>query len=231
MGVGETNSERAYILEVLGETFQVVQEIPVSGYMRIGRGSADFKPDVLIPDECTSASRQHAMLDLRGERPILEDQSRYGTLVNGRRVERGVTELSDRDEIIFGLPSDGWRVKFRYVDQKEVTTPADPMELLAISENPRQIRMGQLVIEENLGRDAFLLLKFLSKNKGRWYPLDRLVDLLWLDPDRMPIAAKGTLSKSKKRVNDLLRPYLDGQDAIVAAPYRGYHMKARLDGT
>ena len=79
MGVGESTSERAYILEVLGEASRVVQEIPVSGHMRIGRLSAEFKPDVSIPDECTSASRQHAVLDLRGERPVLEDQSRYGT--------------------------------------------------------------------------------------------------------------------------------------------------------
>ena len=174
-------------------------------------------------------SRQHAVLNLRGDRPVLEDQSRYGTVVNGRRVEPGGTELSDRDEILFGLPGDGWRVRFRYVDQKEVTSPADPLELLAISENPRQVRVGQLVIEENLGRDAFLLLQFLSEHRGGWYPTDRLVDLVWPDPDRMPIAAKGALSKSKKRVNDLLRLYLDGQDAIVAAPYRGYRMKERLD--
>ena len=231
MEFGEDSSERAYILEVLGEASRVVHEIPVSGYMRIGRGSEEFKPDVLIPPECTSASRKHGVLDLRGTKPVLEDRSRFGTLVNGSRVEQGVTELSDRDEIIFGLLGDGWRVRFRYVDQKEVTSPADPFELLAISENPRQIRMGQLVIEENLGRDAFHLLNFLAENKGRWYPTDRLVDLLWPDPDRIPLAAKGALAKSKKRVNDLLRPYWQGQDAIESRPHRGYRMKLRLDFT
>ena len=150
MGVGESTSERAYILEVLGEASRVVQEIPVSGYMRIGRGSEEFKPDVLIPPECTSASRQHASLDLRGDRPVLEDQSRYGTLVNGSRVEQGVTELSDRDEIIFGLPGDVWCVRFRFALQIGVTSSADPLELLTVSENPRQIWVGRLVIEEKL---------------------------------------------------------------------------------
>ena len=229
MGVEETTSDGACVLEVLGEASRVVQEIPVSGYTRIGRKSADFKADLLIPDECTSASRQHAVIDLRGNRPILEDKSRFGTIVNGIRLEHGATELSDMDEIIFGLPGDGWHVRFRYVDQREVTSPADPLELLAVSEHPRQIRMGQLVIEENLGRDAFLLLKFLSENKGRWYATDRLVDFLWPDPDRAPIAAKQALARSKKRINDLLRPYLQGEDAIESWPHRGYRMKLRLD--
>ena len=45
------------------------------------------------------------------------------------------------------------------------------------------------------------------------------------------MAAKGALAKAKKRVNDLLKPYLEGQDALVSAPFRGYCMKPRLDGT
>ena len=229
MGVGASISEKGYILEVLGEASRVVQEIPVSGYLRIGRLSAEFKPDVSIPDECSSASRQHAVLDLRGDHPVLEDQSRYGTIVNGSRLNRGVMELSDMDEIVFGMPGDGWRVRFRYVDQHDVTTPADPLELLAVSENPRQIRIGGDVIEENLGRDAFLPLKFLSENKGRWYPTDHSVDLLWPDPDRMPIAAKQALAQAKRRVNDLLGPHLQGEDAIVSAPFKGYRMKPHLD--
>lgn len=232
MNDGEPAPERAYILEVLGEASKVVQEIPVSGYERIGRGSAQFKPEVLIPHECASASRQHAVLDLRGDRPVLEDRSRFGTLVNGSRVEKGVTELSDRDEIIFGLPGDGWRVRFRYVEQHPLTVdpgPADPLEWLIVTDDPRQVRIGPLVIEENLGRDAFVLFKFMSENRDRWYPTDRLVNLLWSDPDKMPIAAKQTLSKCKRRINDFLRPYSDGQDAIDAAPLRGYRMKSRLD--
>ena len=81
--------------------------------MRIGRRSTEHKPDVAIPDNCASASREHAVLDLRGERPVLEDQSRYGILINGIRLEHRVTELSDGDEIIFGMREDGWRIRFR----------------------------------------------------------------------------------------------------------------------
>ena len=229
MGVAEPVSERAYYLEVLDEASLAVQEILMSGYTRIGRGSEDLMPDVLIPPECASASRQHAMLDLRGDQPVLEDRSRYGTIVNGSRLMRGVMELSDRDEIIIGMPGDGWRVRFRHVDQKDVTTSADPLELLTVSENPRQIRIGREVIDENLGRDAFLLLKFLSENKGRWYPTDRLVEMLWPDPDRMPIAAKQALAQVKRRVNQLIGPHIQGEDAIVSAPFKGYWMKPHLD--
>ncbi len=229
MGLEASTTERAYILEVLGEASQGPKEIPVSGYVRIGRRTAESKPDVPIPDECASASRQHAVLDLRGQRPVLEDQSRYGTIVNGIRLEHGLTELSDKDEIIFGMPGDGWRVRFRYVDQGGVTVPADSLEMLVVSESPRQIRIGLTVIEENLGRDAFLLLMHLSRNRSRWYPTTSLVDLLWPDPDRMPIAAKQALAQAKRRVNDLLGPHLQGEDAIVSAPYKGYRMKPHLD--
>ncbi len=147
MGVGEDTSRRAYILEILDEASRVFQEIPVSGYVRIGRGSEEFRPDVLIPAECSSASREHATLDLREPRPVLEERSRYGTIVNGSRVEQGMTELSDKDEIIFGLPGDGWRVRFRCMDQRNCTAPADPLELLTVSETPRQVRIGRDVIE------------------------------------------------------------------------------------
>jgi len=225
---GKAASEGTHVLEVLGGGAHVVREIPVSGYIWIGRGSAEFKPDVLIPDECTSASRQHAALDLRGNRPVLEDHSRLGTIVNGRRLEHGTTDLSDRDEIIFGLPQNGWRVRFRI--REGYTEEPDPLELLTVSQDPRQVRIGQLVVEETLGRDAFHLLRFLAENRGRWYPTERLVDVLWPDPDKMPIAANQALARSKKRVNDLLRPYLRGQDAIVSAPFRGYRMKPGLNG-
>ncbi len=115
------------------------------------------------------------------------------------------------------------------MDQGAVTQPADLLEMLVVSENPRQIRIGPNVIEENLGRDAFHLLKFLSDNRGKWFPTDFLVDRVWRDPDKVPIAAKGALAKAKRRVNDLLALHLEGQDPIVSAPYRGYCMKPRLD--
>jgi hypothetical protein len=230
MGIPQTISNRDYVLDIVDEAGVVCDRRPVSGYLTVGRGSEEFKPDLPVPDECTSASRRHAVLDLRGSRPILEDQSRFGTIVNGILLERGMTELFNGDEIIFGSSQTGWRVRFRIIGGR-YTEEADPLELLAISEDPRQILIGLQPIEENLGHDAFYLLKFLSNNNGRWYTTNRLVDMLWPDPDSMPIAAKQALSHAKKRVNDHLRQRLQGQDAIVAAPFKGYRLKPVLDIT
>jgi class 3 adenylate cyclase len=216
-----------YFLEVLAEGDRHASDVAVSGYVKIGRGSPDFRPDVMIPQESASASRRHAELDLQGRRPILKDRSAFGTIVNGRRLEHDQIELSSGDEIIFGLPHNGWRVRFRV--KSPTTTEIDPLELLSISDNPRQIRIGQLVIEENLGRAAFNLLRFLSEHKGSWYTTDGLIDLLWTDPDKMPVATDQALARNKKRINDLLKPYLRGQDAVISAPFRGYRMKPMLD--
>lgn len=77
----------------------------------------------------------------------------------------------------------------------------------------------------------FLLLKFLSENKARWYPTNSLVNLLWPDPGKTPIAAKQALARSKKRITDLLSTYLDGQDDVESWPHNGYRMKPHLDSS
>ena len=63
MGIKVDTSERAYILEVLGEASRVVQEIPVSGYMRIGRGS-----EVTCTPEI--GPREMRVLELDGPAPF-----------------------------------------------------------------------------------------------------------------------------------------------------------------
>ncbi len=64
----------------------------------------------------------------------------------------------------------------------------------------------------------------------------RLVAYLWqssfwvaVPGGVMPIAAKQALAQAKRRVNDLLGPHLQGEDAIVSAPFKGYRMKPHLD--
>ena len=137
-------------------------------------------------------------------------------------------ELSNRDVIVFGSEQTGWRVRFR-IQGNEDTVEADSLELLSVSGNPREVRIGRVVIEEKLGRDAFHLLEFLSENKGRWYPTGRLRDMLWSGPDGGPLAPASALAKCKRAINDLLWPHLGGQDAIVSAPHKGYRMKPGLD--
>ena len=51
------SSGGAYVLEVLDEAGVVVWEERLSQYVRIGRRSEELTPEVVIPDECTSTSR------------------------------------------------------------------------------------------------------------------------------------------------------------------------------
>jgi DNA-binding winged helix-turn-helix (wHTH) protein len=219
-------------LDVLGESGAVVQEIPVARPVRVGRASPDSTQDIVIPAEHRSASRQHAVIEPRHGQIVLTDQSRLGTVVNGRLVHCGSIDLHHGDEVVFGLPQDGWRVRFRAVGSPDkYTSPADPLEMLTVSETPRQVRIGRLVVEEHLGGPAFRLLKFLADHKGNWYPVAHLEGLLWPDPDSSPYQTQQSLSRAKKAINDLLRQHLKGQDTIESWPRRGYRMKSRLDTT
>jgi len=226
----ETPSTGDSYLDLLDEAGRVVREIPVAGCVTVGRGALDFKPDVVIPGECQSASRQHAEIELREDQPVLTDHSRFGTIVNDSLLQHCSVELHHGDEIVFGLLETGWHVRFRIAHESgDVTSSADPMELLIVSETPRQVRIGRAVVEEHLGDRSFRLLKFLSENKGRWYPVAYLESSLWPDPDKSPYQTNQALSRFKKAINDLLSPYLSGREAIESWPHRGYRMKPRLE--
>ena len=206
------------------------QSFPVSRTCVVGRVSPDLSPAIPIPPECRSASREHATLTVSGQGVNLADTSRFGTLVNGQLVHHASIQLESGDEIVFGLPADGWRVVYRAQAQPgELTVPADPLELLTVSDVPRAVRIGGTAIEESLGDRAFRLLTYLAGRKGEWYPVAHLEDLLWPDPDDSPYETRQALAKAKKAINELLRPYLHDQDAIESRPYRGYRMKPRLD--
>lgn len=215
-------------LEVLDDAGQATREIALTGSLTVGRGSPEFTPEVIIPSDCQSASRKHATIAFKDGRAVLTDLSRFGTLINGSLVERRSIPLNDGDEIVFGQPADGWRVRFRTFEDPGRTRHVDPLESLVVTDTPRQIRIGQRVIDEQLG-DAFELLKFLNDNKGAWYPVEALIERLWPVPDKAPYEAGQALSRYKKKINDLLRPHLSGRDAIDSWPHRGYRMRPRAD--
>ena len=225
-----------YYFDVLDEEGRVLEAIPLNGLATIGRPSRDANPDIEIPTQCHSASRMHATIKLQGAQPVLEDHSSLGTIVNRTLVERSSVPLHHGDEIVFGQSGDGWRVRFRGPKNAgTTTTPADPLELLIVSEAPRQIRIGRQVVEEHLGNRAFFLLKFLSDHRGNWYTTESLIEFLWPDLDSAPLLANEALSRHKKQINDLIRPYInpqdatEPQDAIESWPHRGYRMKPRLE--
>ena len=219
-----------YYFDVLDEEGGVLEEIPLAGLATIGRPARDCNSDIPIPMQCRSSSRLHATIKLQGAQPVLEDHSRLGTIVNQTLVEGSSVPLNHGDEIVFGQPGDGWRVRFRVPrDSGSYTAPADPLELLVVSEVPRQIRIGRQMLEEHLGDRAFFLLKFLSGHKGNWYTTESLIELLWPVPDTAPLLANEALSRHKLAINNLIGPYIDGQDAIESWPRRGYRMKPRLE--
>ena len=219
-----------YYFDVLDEAGQVVDEVPVIGPETIGRSSTEYNPGIEIPPECRSASRQQATVQLQGDQLVLLDHSRFGTIVNNTLIERRSVPLRHGDEIIFGLPGDGWRVRFRAAKNPSgTTTPADQLELLMVSEAPRQIRIGRQVVEEHLGDLAFCLLKFLCDHEGSWYTTNYLISFLWPDPDRSPLQADGALSHRKKQINELISPYINGEKAIESYPHRGYRLRPRLE--
>jgi len=219
-----------WFLDVLDVSGDQEKEIAFAGPVRVGRASEDSSPDIIVPNGFRSVSRLHALLVPRGSDVLLTDQSRFGTLVNGQPVHNCLVRLQSGDEVVFGLPHDGWRVRVRaHENSLDITSSADPMEMLFVSDLPRQVRVGRLVVEESLGDRAFKLLMFLSGHKGEWYPISRLETIVWPDIDSSPYQTQQALSRAKRAINDLLRPHLRGQDAIESRPFHGYRMKARLD--
>ncbi len=219
-----------YYFDVLDEAGQVSEEVPVAGPETIGRSSAEYNPGIEIPAACRSASRQQATLQLQGNQLVLADHSRYGTIVNRTLIQGRSVPLRHGDEIIFGLPGDGWRVRFRAAKIPGGTTkPADALELLIVSEAPRQIRIGRQVVEEHLGDLAFRLLKFLCDDKGSWYTTGYLISFLWPDADGSPLQANQALARRKKQINDLISPCINGEKAIESYPHRGYRLRPRLE--
>ena len=88
--------------------------------------------------------------------------------------------------------------------------------------------IGREPVDEHLGNRAFRLLQILAANKGRWFPILHLTELLWPIPDDAPLFPNQALSRYKKAINVLLWPHLDMQDAIEMRPNHGYRTKVRL---
>jgi len=222
----------AFFFEVLDDSGRVVEAIPLTSGAVIGRAAPDSDPEIPIPMDCSSASRVHAQLEANEGGLVLTDRSRFGTIVNGKLVQAGSVELHHGDDLVFGLREDGWHVRLRSGTKSAIyTSPADALEMLAVKDHPREVRIGRLEVDEHLGDRAFRLLKFLADNRGKWFPVSHLEGVLWPDPDKAPYQMNQALSRSKKAINDLLAPYLKGQDAIESAAYRGYRLKPRLDST
>lgn len=92
-----------YYFDVVGEPTTAI-ELPLgAGAVKVGRPSPESIPDIPIHGGCRSASRQHAVVESQKGSVTLTDQSRFGTVVNGKVVKGHSVELRHGDDIIFGL--------------------------------------------------------------------------------------------------------------------------------
>ena len=214
-------------LEVLNDVGHTIKVVTVIGEATVGRASEDQTPDVVIPAECQSASRRHAVFNFSDGRPVITDSSRYGTIVNDQVIHEQSLSLADGDLVVFGWKNDGWRVRVRF-QGPQMTELRDPLELLVVSPVPRQVMIGRERVDEKLGDRAFRLLQILAANKGQWFPINSLAEMLWPIPDNAPEIPNQAVARYKKAINDLLRHHLDEQDAIEMRPFQGYRMKVRL---
>ena len=214
-------------LEVLDDSGHKIKVVTVTEEATIGRASERETPDIVVPAECQSTSRRHAILGFSEGRPVLTDISRYGTIVNDHVILGQSVALCENDQIVFGWRNDGWRVRVLFQAPPD-TVVLDPLEQLVVSSVPRKVMIGPVTVEERLGDRAFRLLQILAANKGQWFPINHLGEMLWPIADDAPDMPNQAMSRYKKAINDLLRPYMDELDAIEMRPFQGYRMKARF---
>ena len=79
-------------------------EVPTDGTLVIRRGTAGEKPyaGVLVLHDEAVSRQEHCRVIVRGRQMTLEDRSRWGTTVDGTRVQNGSVELSDDSTIRIG---------------------------------------------------------------------------------------------------------------------------------
>ncbi len=79
-------------------------EIPAEGTLVIRRGTPGEKSHagVLVLHDDAVSRQEHCRVSLHGRRLTLEDRSRWGTTVDGTRIQNGVAELIDESNIRIG---------------------------------------------------------------------------------------------------------------------------------
>jgi class 3 adenylate cyclase len=100
------------------------RSVPIDGRLFVGRECSGIEERRRLIIEDGSVSRDHLEIRCRpGEPATLTDHSTNGTLVNGRRVERGeAIDLHDGDEIAIG----NVRLRFRAADALRTGSPGGP---------------------------------------------------------------------------------------------------------
>jgi len=115
-------------------------------------GRNDFSAQIRVDIDLSQlsrrrvVSRQHAVIKLaKDNHYILEDLSKRGTWVNGRRVDEETT-LENGDVIDFGPPGEGGRLTFVELNPSESRTKKTEEKSVQESEpKPREMQTGPLL--------------------------------------------------------------------------------------
>jgi predicted component of type VI protein secretion system len=71
--------------------------------LHIGTDIGESEYDIPVPGRAQAVSRRHCSIQLEDGRVMVHDQSRYGTLLNGHRIE-GTAVLQAGDVLTLGQP-------------------------------------------------------------------------------------------------------------------------------
>jgi len=161
--------------------------------VRIGRVALGANDIQLSPDDM-HASREHAYLIFEDGAWFLEDRSRNGTMVNGRKVHKGRVKLASGDRIRIG---DSFDVVFRYLGDTTQLEDAAEDALFTLSaqqgESPATsvglwISPSAVVWRDGqrlpifLSRTEYRLLKYLVQHAGDVCEYEAVTTAVWGSP-------------------------------------------------
>jgi len=173
--------------------------------------------DIVVDDRWVS--RYHAQVRREGGRYVIVDQdSKNGTLVNGKRVS-SPTVLADGDQFqVTPL------IKLTFVDYGS-TAPL-PGEAhasgLLLDRDKRQVWVRGRLLTPPLSYVQFALLILLDDQPGRVYSRDEVIAALWPD-DSVEGISDEAIDALVRRIRLRLRELDPGREYIVTV--RGYGFK------
>ncbi len=185
----------------------------------IGR---DNDCDISLPER--AISRQHIRIYKENERYFLKDlDSRNGTWVNGQRLEGGVKELFDGDEIHVAL-----LVRLRY-SGSEATAPL-PFELpeniggrLRLDRESRRVFIDDDEIDPPLSLPQYRLLELLYTHNGSVRTRDEVVEVVWPDVVGEGVSEQA-IDALVRRLRDRLAEYDPDVQYIVTVRGHGFRL-------
>lgn len=177
--------------------------------------------DVIVDDRWVS--RHHARVRRVGDQYIIEDQdSKNGTLVNGRRISEPIA-LADGDEVqVTPL------ITLTFVDY--ASTAPLPSEKrapgLQLDGEAREVYIQGRLLSPPLSHAQFTLLALLSQEPGRVYSREDVVRAVWPEDEAQGVSDEA-IDALVRRIRLRLRERDPDHEYITTI--RGYGFKLELE--